>query len=268
MSSIVLRCQNDAAEITRHGGQLLRWQVGGVEQLYLSPRASFAPGATIRGGVPIIFPQFNARGPWQRHGFARNQLWQGEADAHGQQLTLRLCDDTTTRALWPFAFRAALTVMLHPGQLTLTLIIENRSDVAFEFTAALHSYFALGNIQTAQIHGLENLAYLDGPSACAPVLAPATPLCPLGPIDRIYPQAPQRLRLSDGQRELLLEHVGFNDCVVWNPGPADAAALKDLGAEQAARFVCIEPAVILNPVRLEPQQQFRASQMVSVICAG
>ncbi len=67
----------DTASIVAHGAHVTSWRTAnGVEQLYLSPRSAYHSGAAIRGGVPIIFPQFNMVGPLPRHGFARTAPWQ------------------------------------------------------------------------------------------------------------------------------------------------------------------------------------------------
>src|SRR5688572_7125484 len=64
------------AEISLHGAHVLSWQPSpGRERLYMSPRASFAEGAAIRGGIPVIFPQFGGRGSMLKHGFARLLDW-------------------------------------------------------------------------------------------------------------------------------------------------------------------------------------------------
>ena len=76
LDAVELRAPDGArATVLLHGGHVVSWVPAGAdEQLYLSPKSSFAPGSAIRGGVPVIFPQFNTRGPLQRHGFARNKV--------------------------------------------------------------------------------------------------------------------------------------------------------------------------------------------------
>ncbi|HEX6371728.1 MAG TPA: hypothetical protein VF006_22595, partial [Longimicrobium sp.] len=47
------------AEVYLHGAHVASWvPAGGTEALFVSRAATFAPGKAIRGGVPVIFPQF------------------------------------------------------------------------------------------------------------------------------------------------------------------------------------------------------------------
>ncbi|MFD2452843.1 aldose epimerase family protein [Ideonella paludis] len=60
-----------------HGGHLVSWvPLGQGEQLYLSPTTRYGAGSSVRGGMPVIFPQFNTRGPLPRHGLVRTRGWQ------------------------------------------------------------------------------------------------------------------------------------------------------------------------------------------------
>ena len=62
------------------------------------------PGQAVRGGVPVIFPQFEQLGPdtsLPRHGLARTRAWRVDSHHQGRdhtQLTLVLSDDADTRA--------------------------------------------------------------------------------------------------------------------------------------------------------------------------
>ena len=108
----------DGAEATvlLHGAHVVSWiPAGDQERLYLSPQAVAGPGQAVRGGIPVIFPQFNTRGPLPRHGFARNRAWQWaeQAERGGAAIgVLRLEADDATRALWPHGFSAELTVVV------------------------------------------------------------------------------------------------------------------------------------------------------------
>ena len=61
-----------SVRISLQGAQILSWvPAQGGERLYLSERARFQPDQPIRGGIPVIFPQFAHQGSGQRHGFAK-----------------------------------------------------------------------------------------------------------------------------------------------------------------------------------------------------
>src|SRR5688500_11788592 len=91
------------ARVLPHGAHVLSWvPAGGGERLFVSERSRPAPSVAVRGGVPVVFPQFASEGPLPKHGFARTATWdvvRAEADA----VTLRLADSPETRALWPHA---------------------------------------------------------------------------------------------------------------------------------------------------------------------
>ncbi|WP_363800651.1 D-hexose-6-phosphate mutarotase [Lysobacter firmicutimachus] len=249
---------------TAFGAQLLSWRCRGRERLYLSPRADFS-GTAIRGGVPVIFPQFAARGPGPRHGFARTRDWRVlPTDARIPRLAFALDDDDATRALWPHRFQAVLEAEAEPDRLHIGLSVRNRGDEAFEFTVALHTYLRVDDLAGARLHGLEDRPYLDsvaGGRACA---AAGAPLRFDGELDRLYPQARAPLRLCDGAHVLRVEAHGFADAVVWNPGAALAAGLGDLGEGEQGRFVCVEAGCIAEPVRLAPGASWRGRQSLIV----
>jgi len=73
-----IRIESDGASalVALHGAHVLSWiPANGRERLFLSDRAVFDGHAAIRGGIPVIFPQFSDRGLLPKHGFARTRTW-------------------------------------------------------------------------------------------------------------------------------------------------------------------------------------------------
>lgn len=253
------------ADISGYGAHVVSWvDAGGRERLYLSPNAAFGEGQAIRGGVPVVFPQFAGRGALAKHGFARTQPWRagtGETHADGSTcLRLTLESDVATRASWPFEFEATLDVRLGAEILDIRLGVCNRGDVAFAFTAALHSYLAVADLADAALSGLEGRPYEDAAGGGAWHVQSASALRFEGEVDRVYPQVTGPLRLASARDGLCIDAEGFHDVVVWNPGPVLAAGLADLGPEQHRHFVCVEAANVLKPVVLAPGESWSGRQ--------
>jgi glucose-6-phosphate 1-epimerase len=256
------------AKISLHGGHVLSWKPSGAqEQLYLSPISRFGAGASIRGGVPVIFPQFAEQGPGPRHGIARNRLWQLVQQETGKDdalAVLRLTDDDATRALWPYAFVLELTVRLTAGQLDLELAVENAGDVAFDFQAALHSYWRLQSLTHTVVQGLQGCTYFDQTRGGAEGVQHSSRLELLGQgaVDRVVTGVEGALGFTElGEtpaRRLGLLLEGFEDAVVWNPGPAHG--LPDLPADGWQHMLCLEAAQIQHPVHLPPGEAWVARQ--------
>lgn len=260
------------ATLALHGAHLLSWQPAGAdEQLYLSPRSGFASGQAIRGGVPVIFPQFSDRGALPRHGFARSRPWQlvsaeqGEDDALA---VLRLSDDAATRMHWPHAFEAELSVRVCGRSLEIELACENRGESAFSFSAALHGYLRVADIDAVSVAGLEGLRYEDMVSRSEQTQRVEL-LLPQGELDRLYHQIPGPLELRElrpeGERRLQLGQQGFEDTVLWNPGADKCAALADMPADGWRQMLCIEAAMVRHPVELAPGESWAGMQSLTLL---
>lgn len=239
------------AELYLQGGQLTRWQPHGLAPvLFLSSRAAYAPGSAIRGGVPVIFPWFGPH-PTDRqapmHGFARTCPWRLVSSGPGADgavvLELALDDDAATRRLWPPAFTLRYRVSVGET-LHLALEVLNVSAAPFTFEVALHTYLAVGDVETAAITGLEDTAYIDKVDAFARKRHGAGPLRLTGETDRVFLGTRARCVVDDRVlgRRLVIDKTGSATTVVWNPGAARAREIADLEPDGWRRMLCVETA--------------------------
>jgi glucose-6-phosphate 1-epimerase len=255
------------AEISLHGAHVLSWQPSpGRERLYLSPRASFADGAAIRGGIPVIFPQFGGRGAMVKHGFARVLDWRYagiESDDGTPAAVLELVDTGDTRRLWPASFRALLHVALAPAALTVRLAVRNQGEAPFSFTAALHTYLRVNDLDATTVQGLEAADFEDSRDGSSSA-AEGEPVRFQSEVDRLYPGCADELLLAQGDAAMRISADGFRDTVVWNPGAELAAKMADLGAGEHRHFVCVESGTIAVPVTLAPGEEWSGAQRLQV----
>jgi glucose-6-phosphate 1-epimerase len=269
MSIIKLRnATGELAEVRGHGAHVTSWRTSdGAERLFLSQRAEFQRGAAIRGGVPIIFPQFAGLGPILKHGFARTAVWQHVAtpDAAPDAAVFQLQYGARTHAVWPYRFAAEYAVRLLPGGLELTLSIRNIDTQPFEFTAALHTYLRVANIAGVSVQGLQCLNYLDSAAGGTQAVEASADLQIVGEVDRIYCSAPRPIRVIEaGRRTVMCSARGFTDVVVWNPGAEKAMNLADLEPGGFRHMLCVEAAVIGTPVVLQPQAVWSGTQYLQL----
>lgn len=256
---------SDGAQATMllHGAQVVSWiPAGGVEQLYLSPDAVVEDGRAVRGGIPVIFPQFEQRGPLPRHGLARTRSWQWiEGIQRGAVVmgVMQMTDDEKSRALWPQEFEAELCVSVCGNQLDLELAVVNRGISQFEFTTALHTYLQCGDLLKTRLAGLYGARYLDSLTGLEQ-RQEMDPISFVGEVDRIYFDAAEPVIVTSPNGRLNIESAGFDDLVVWNPGPDKGASIADLPAQGWRHLLCVEAACIGRPVRLAPGSEWSARQ--------
>ena len=252
------------ATISPYGAHLLSWVTPDAdERIYLSPLAEYRVGAAIRGGVPVIFPQFAGLGPLPKHGFARTQLWEIAQQAD-DAVSFCLSETVKSQLAWPNRFRLDYTLRLVGPRLEMQLTVTNTDNRPFTFTAALHTYLRVDHLLSANVQGLQGL--ICRPSAGGdPVLESFGPVRFEGEVDRIYQDIPAPLCLNDGHRKLSINAPGFPDAVIWNPGPEKCAQLGDMLPDGYQQFVCIEAAAITKPITLPPAQTWHAAQTLTPV---
>ncbi len=243
------------ATILLHGAHVVSWiPARGEERLYLSDNATFATDTAVRGGIPVCFPQFAARGPLPKHGFARTQAW-GLVEARGGSdfatATLKFSDDDLTRQAWPHAFEAELTVLVSGQRLDVELGVRNTGAEPLRFTCALHTYLRMREVEEARLEGLRGLRYLDSTTGTEHDET-GTEVLVDREIDRVYFDAKRPLLLREPHRSLGISTEGLPDAVVWNPWEQLCAAMPDMPANGFRHMLCIEAAAIGTPVELAP----------------
>ena len=254
------------AAVSSKGGHVVSWRPAlGEEMLYLSPLAAAHPGRAIRGGVPVIFPQFAGLGALPKHGFARTADWREASPEPGEALVLELADTPATRALWPHAFRLTLGLALGGDQL--------RSRSACRTQATIRSRLRPPSTRISACRTSNGQRFM-GSRPPLPRQDRRRPGSPAGrtaagarPRRRRVRRCADRvvLRGAAGDRSVEVRKRGFEDLVVWNPGDEGAAAMADLPNDGFRHMLCVEAAQVAQAVTLAPGEQWEGVQELAVL---
>lgn len=269
MPKVVLSHQSgSSAELYLHGAHLTSWTApDGDELLFVSELSAWAPDREIRGGVPVVFPQFG-RGPLSIHGFARYLDWEltdcGVNDSGAAFARLFLDDSTATHALWPHRFRTELQVRLDDA-MEVTLTVVNTGGDPWEFTAGLHNYFRVATVEEASVEGLQGVFYADHVAGGTDKIDRDAAIAITGEVNRVYMGPPAEVHVHDAQngRTIGVRRYGFDDLVVWNPWTRWSREHDDFGDDEYLNMVCVEPAQLSSPVRIAPGERWSAGQLLS-----
>jgi glucose-6-phosphate 1-epimerase len=271
LETVALRhASGSTAEIAIQGAHVTSWKrATGDEMLFVSANSPLAAGEPIRGGIPVVFPQFAALGPLPMHGFVRTTTWEvvdvGRDPTGAVFALLRTRDTESTRALWPHSFRATMRVTLDEA-LSTAITIENTGPDAFPFHCALHTYLRVADLRKVSVEGLEGATYQDRTAKSVQRRERRRPLTVRGEVDRIYVARPGRLRILDQSRgrAILLDRAGFSDVVIWNPGEEKARANINLAEGEWLSMLAVESAQIVPPVQLAPGSLWSGVQRMRV----
>ena len=267
MTSSVLEInETNRVEVVHQGAHLSSWLCDGVEQIFLSEQAVFAPGKAIRGGVPLIFPQFSEFGPGPRHGFVRTAEWI-LVSTTANRLVFSLSDTEKSRQLWPNAFSLRFSVCLEPSCLTLCLEVHNTDEKPWEFYAALHTYLRVMNVSKSYVAGLQGKKYWqDNGNSFADKHTESRDEFNLeAMMDRVYFDVDNELRLKEETQQRVITSQGFADVVIWNPWREGAEKLSDMADNEYQQMLCIEAAAVEKPVTLAPGERWTGEQKIRVL---
>lgn len=253
--------QHALANIALQGAHVATFQPRGEEPvLWLSPNAKFAPGKSIRGGVPICWPWFGPHASDSKlpgHGFARTVPWElleTRALADGSTfLRFQLVQNDSTRAQWPHPSTAQLKVTVGRA-LRLELVTSNTGPAPFALGEALHTYFQISDVGNMTIRGLENCEYMDKVNGSAR-FTQQDGIVITSEVDRVYVSTAADCLIEDKglQRAIRIHKEGSQSTVVWNPWQEKAEKMGDFGPKLHRDMVCVESGNALeNVVTLQP----------------
>lgn len=162
MESIAsLTSASSQATVSFFGAQLLSWTpTAGRPVIWQTSKEDRDPNSPVRGGIPICLPWFSAPalskaslGQTQtKHGIARTQTWRMEPSSDPATAVFSLTHTATEE--FPHSFHARYSIE-SSDTLVLGLEVTNTDDHAFCFEQALHTYFAVSDVSTVTLGGLE-----------------------------------------------------------------------------------------------------------------
>ncbi|XP_064620806.1 uncharacterized protein LOC135483728 [Lineus longissimus] len=255
-----------------HGATVTDWQCKGKKLLFLSQDSVFDNKKAIRGGIPLVFPNF---GPWSlgpQHGFARISRWSLETgptkDSNGDVTAVfSLTDNDDTRKMWNHNFKLIYTVVLKELSLETKLQVDNTGPSSFDFTCLLHTYFQLQDVTKSTVTGLKGLRFIDKVQDGATCAETRDLVMVTEHTDRVYEGAASDHVLngvSDGSVDITIQKSNLPDTVVWNPWDKLAAKMGDFGDTEWPNMLCVEAGLVSDRQVLQQGESFSCSQTLTV----
>eukprot|EP00928_Gymnodinium_smaydae_P047796 TRINITY_DN31927_c0_g1_i1.p1 TRINITY_DN31927_c0_g1~~TRINITY_DN31927_c0_g1_i1.p1 ORF type:complete len:292 (-),score=79.10 TRINITY_DN31927_c0_g1_i1:262-1137(-) len=262
LDCVVLRHESGSkAEIYLFGATLCSYTTAsGKECIFVSPGAIWDGKKAIRGGVPLVFPQFGQPDKaMAQHGFARSSVWTFESceDTMEESIAiLSLSDTEETRKVWNHKFRLEYVVTLTAVSLKMTLRVINTGEEDFKFMALLHTYFTIPEVSDAAVRGLVGREYIDKVDEGKTKQETSAHIELPSFTDRVYKaKYPRAKDVTIGTKAGACQYVTTQeatiagearpcDVVVWNP--YEEASPGDLPPPAFKNFVCVEPGMVAD----------------------
>jgi len=266
--------RHGSARIALQGAHLITWQpTGQAPVVWVSELAKFAPGKSIRGGVPICWPWFGAHAgdsTLPGHGFARTVMWEvletREMTDGGAYLRFGLLETEATRKQWPYPSSVQIEFSIGKS-LKIDLVTRNLGPQPFVLGEALHTYFQISDVGQMTIRGLEGTAYMDKAGGANDLCKQLNGIRIESEVDRVYMNTKSDVLIKDRglKRVIRIAKQGGLSTIVWNPWTEKAAKMGDFTPEGYRAMVCVESGNALeNTVTVKPGEMHRLSVLYTV----
>jgi glucose-6-phosphate 1-epimerase len=273
------------AKVSVFGATVVSFTIKGREVLFVSEKAIFDSIKPIRGGIPLVFPQFGAgNGELPSHGFARTSRWKLIFEsAHKVILSLNWQDDLSSKA-WKHAFYLEYTVELSKesgGSLVTSMRILNAGLVGeepFEFQCLQHTYLAIPDVSKVSVSGLGKGASFINQLAKGEIQKLDAEALGVGQeVDWIFLGNPDKehqdvvVGLGDGtsvsvKRSLAVASKKVAcDVVVWNPWVEKSKKMADFGDDEYRTMICVEPGNVSRKDILRGGEDAVLTQVLSLV---
>lgn len=263
-----------STQVHLFGATVYSWKCNGKENLFLSSTSKMDGSKAVRGGIPLVFPNF---GPWKlgpQHGFARSMWWTVSSSPTKMEngdvvAVFQLAENEESRKLWDHKFLLQYTVTLSETKLTTQLSITNTNTVgSFDFTTLLHTYFKVDDITSCKITGFNGCQFADKVKNSGEDETESRESIMIDRnVDNIYKNTPSH-SLVEGGNTITLEKTNLPDTVLWNPWIEKAAKMSDFDDDGYKHMVCIEAGYVAQRMALTPSNTFTCSQTLTCVPSG
>lgn len=259
-----------SATIHPFGATVTSFKTAQREVLFVSSSAKLDGSKAIRGGIPLVFPQFGQPDKsYPQHGFLRCNVWKLEGTTEKEdgtqccEFSLNLKDAVAARGgKWgedtEYDCLVTLKVKLTEDKLKTYLNIQNKGKVPFDFQTLFHTYYKVDGSKAldpklCNVNGLVGYQAEDKITGDTYIVG-GEPIIIDREVDRIY-QNPSKPVLdivinAGGSSVELQAKATVNgietpvSVVVWNPFIEKAKGMSDFTDEQYHDMVCVEPGVL------------------------
>ncbi|KAG6615985.1 Aldose 1-epimerase [Phytophthora cinnamomi] len=254
-----------------------------LDILFMSNRSHFDGVNPIRGGIPVVFPNFGSATGFPSHGFARITNWtlasveQAADETRPSVATFKMASSDATRKMWPVDFELQYEVKLYSAQLETALHVHNTFTKEIDFHALLHNYIGVNDVRDngVMVTGLNGVNYYDK-VAKANKTETRDAISITSQTDNVYSNAPDKveapIRGTNFDYTVGVEKSGSingiatkTDVVVWNPWADRAKTMDDFGPEEYLKMLAIEPGRVSEKQVLPAGQTYTLHQTISAI---
>ncbi|KAF4553042.1 Glucose-6-phosphate 1-epimerase-like protein [Elsinoe fawcettii] len=277
----------ESVEIYLYGASITSWKNdNGSENLWVSEAAKLDGSKAIRGGVPVVFPNFgpapanHATSALPQHGFARISTWDYLGKSSSESAPVSKGGDSAVRLdfglspnnlseemkkAWPHEFNLVYSVTLGKEGLQTVLEVRNPGTEKWEFQFLTHTYFRVPDISKVTVTGLAGVRYTDKVLNATEHTSSGNELKFEGQTDRVYKSLQQNTSsiLIDGKPGFDVVRDNLQDTVIWNPWKEGAQAISDFAPKDGYKtMVCVEAGSVNGWTTLEGNDGWEAGQVL------